>query len=110
MNQAQLRRALDALLHQSVHRHGGVPGVVAMVTDRKGNLYEGAVGTRELGNPAMPMATDAVFAIFSTTKAMTVTCALQLIEEGLLSLSDPVDRYLPEIAELQVLTGFDAAG
>jgi methyl acetate hydrolase len=56
------------------------------------------------------MATDAVFAIFSTTKAMTVTCALQLIEEGRLSLSDPVDRYLPEIAELQVLTGFDAAG
>lgn len=110
MNQPQLKRALDALLHQSVHRHGGVPGVVAMVTDRKGNLYEGAAGTRELGNPAMPMATDAVFAIFSTTKAMTVTCALQLIEEGRLSLSDPVDRYLPEIAELQVLTGFDAAG
>lgn len=110
MNQPQLKGALDALLHQSVHRHGGVPGVVAMVTDRKGNLYEGAAGTRELGNPAMPMATDAVFAIFSTTKAMTVTCALQLIEEGRLSLSDPVDRYLPEIAELQVLTGFDAAG
>ncbi|TXH04876.1 MAG: class A beta-lactamase-related serine hydrolase [Rhodocyclaceae bacterium] len=110
MNQPQLKRALDALLHQSVHRHGGVPGVVAMVTDRQGNLYEGAAGTRELGNPAMPMATDAVFAIFSTTKAMTVTCALQLIEEGRLSLSDPVDRYLPEIAELQVLTGFDAAG
>lgn len=110
MNQPQLKRALDALLHQSVHRHGGVPGVVAMVTDRKGNLYEGAAGTRELGNPAMPMATDAVFAIFSTTKAMTVTCALQLIEEGRLSLTDPVDRYLPEITELQVLTGFDAAG
>jgi methyl acetate hydrolase len=110
MNQPQLKRALDALLHQSVHRHGGVPGVVAMVTDRQGNLYEGAAGTRELGNPAMPMATDAVFAIFSTTKAMTVTCALQLIEEGLLSLTDPVDRYLPEIAELQVLTGFNAVG
>jgi len=110
MNQAQLKKALDALLHQSVHRHGGVPGVVAMVTDRQGNLYEGAAGTRELGNPAMPMATDAVFAIFSTTKAMTVTCALQLIEEGLLSLNDLVDRYLPEIAELQVLTGFDADG
>ena len=110
MNQSKLQRTLDALLHQSVHRHGGVPGVVAMVTDRNGNLYEGAVGIRELGNPATPMDTDAVFAIFSTTKAMTVTCALQLIEEGLLSLEDPVDRYLPEINELQVLTGFDAAG
>lgn len=110
MNQSKLQRTLDALLHQSVHRHGGVPGVVAMVTDRNGNLYEGAFGTRELGNPAMPMNTDAVFAIFSTTKAMTVACALQLIEEGVLSLEDPADRYLPEINELQVLTGFDAAG
>ncbi len=110
MNQTKLQRALDALLHQSVHRHGGVPGVVAMVTDRNGNLYEGAAGTRELGNPALTMSTDAVFAIFSTTKAMTVTCALQLIEEGLLSLDAPVDRYLPEISELQVLTGFDSAG
>lgn len=110
MNQSKLQRALDALLHQSVHRYGGVPGVVAMVTDRNGNLYEGAAGTRELGNPAMTMSTDAVFAIFSTTKAMTVTCALQLIEEGLLSLDAPADRYLPEISELQVLMGFDSAG
>lgn len=110
MNQAQLQRGLDGLLQQSVHRHGGVPGVVAMLTDRNGNLYEGAAGTRELGNPAMPMSTDAVFAIFSTTKALTATCALQLIEEGLLSLDDPAERYLPEIGELRVLTGFDAAG
>jgi len=110
MNLVRFKEALDALLHQSVHRHGGVPGVVAMVTDRNGNLYEGAAGTRELGNPAAPMELDAVFALFSTTKAITAACALQLIEEGLLSLDDPVDHYLPEAAHLQVLTGFDANG
>jgi len=46
-----------------------VPGVVAMVTDRKENVYEGARGVRSLAtNEAMT--TDTVFAIFSTTKAI----------------------------------------
>ncbi|MRV70393.1 serine hydrolase [Duganella sp. FT92W] len=110
MNQPRFQKTLDTLLHQSVHRRGGVPGVVAMVTGRNGNLYEGAAGVRELGDTSRPMDTGAVFAIFSTTKAMTAACALQLVEEGLLSLDDPADRYLPEIGELGVLTGFDAAG
>ncbi|MFM0633134.1 serine hydrolase, partial [Paraburkholderia xenovorans] len=69
MTQVKMKSALDAVLKQSVERHGGVPGVVAMATDRHGNFYEGAVGTRELGKDS-PMTTDSVFAIFSTTKAL----------------------------------------
>ena len=57
-----LVQALDGLLHQTAHRHGGVPGVVAMVTDRDRNLYEGAAGVRQLGEAA-PMTLDTVFAI-----------------------------------------------
>lgn len=105
----RLQRALDAHLQQTTERHGGAPGVVAMVTDRKGNLYEGAAGTRELGQDK-PMALDSVFAIFSTTKALTGTCVMQLVEEGLVQLDEPAAKYLPEIAELQVLEGFDASG
>lgn len=103
------RAALDAALHQTTERHGGAPGVVAMATDRDGNFYEGASGTRELGQDR-PMTTDAVFAIFSTTKALTGTCVMQLVEEGRISLDDPAGRYVPEIDELQVLDGFDAGG
>jgi len=103
------RAALDAALHQTTQRHGGAPGVVAMATDRNGNFYEGASGTRELGQDR-PMTTDAVFAIFSTTKALTGTCVMQLVEEGRISLDDPAGRYVPEIDELQVLDGFDAGG
>lgn len=103
------RAALDAALHQTTQRHGGAPGVVAMATDRDGNFYEGASGTRELGQDR-PMTTDAVFAIFSTTKALTGTCVMQLVEEGRISLDDPAGRYVPEIDELQVLDGFDAGG
>jgi methyl acetate hydrolase len=105
----KLTTALDGLLQQTVQRHGGVPGVVAMVTDRKSNFYKGAAGVRELGQDA-PMTPDSVFAIFSTTKALTGTLVMQLVEEGLIDLADEAGRYLPEIDELQVLDGFDAAG
>ena len=59
MPQGTITSALDALLTQTTQRHGGVPGVVAMVTDRDGNIYEGAAGMRELGQD-QPMTTDAV--------------------------------------------------
>ena len=109
MTHHTLQTALDGLLHQTVHRHGGVPGVVAMVTDRLTEIYAGAAGVRELGQAA-PMTLDTVFAIFSTTKAMTATLALQLIEEGRLNLTDAAGDYAPEIDALQVLEGFDADG
>lgn len=105
----QLKTALDGLLLQTVSRRGGTPGIVAMVTDRNGNFYEGAAGVRQLGQDA-PMTTDSVFAIFSTTKALTGTLVMQLVEECKLSLDDDAGRYTPEIDELQVLDGFGADG
>jgi len=105
----KLKTALDGLLGQTAARHGGVPGVVAMATDRQANFYEGAAGVLELGKPD-PIGTDSVFAIFSTTKALTATLAMQLIEEGRIALDDPAGRYVPEIDRLKVLQGFDADG
>lgn len=105
----RLKTALDAVLQQTAGRHGGAPGVVAMVTDTRAELYAGAAGVRELGRDAA-MTTDSVFALFSTTKALTATLAMQLVEEGKLALTDEAGRYVPEIDELQVLDGFDAEG
>lgn len=104
-----VKAAADAVLSYTVGRAGGAPGVVAMATDRAGNFYEGAAGVRELGNE-QPMTTDSVMAIFSTTKAITGVALMQLVEEGKVSLSDPVSRYVPEIDEIRVLEGFDADG
>ena len=101
--------AADSILRCAVNAAGGVPGVVAMVTDRKANFYEGAAGRRELGKD-QPMTTDSVMAIFSTTKALTGTCIMQLVEEGKIRLEDAAKKYVPEIAEIQVLDGFDSAG
>jgi methyl acetate hydrolase len=87
----------------------GVPGVVAVATDRNANTYEGAFGVRQAGANT-PMTTDSVFAIFSTTKAITGTACLQLVEDGKLNLDAPAKTYAPEIGKLQVLDGFDDAG
>lgn len=104
-----LKQAADAALDSAVNVAGGAPGVVAMATDRNANIYEGAMGKRELGKD-QPMTLDSVMAIFSTTKAITGVTLMQLVEEGKISLNDPVKKYVPEIAELQVLEGFDADG
>ena len=97
------------MLRGAVEQENGVPGVVAMATDRDGNFYEGAAGERALGG-GQEMTTDTVFAIFSCTKAITGVAVMQLVEEGVLGLDDPAKEYAPEIAEIQVLEGFDDAG
>jgi methyl acetate hydrolase len=99
----------DAVLDRAVRAEVPVAGVVAMATDRDGNIYEGAAGVRRLGGDAA-MTTDDVFALFSTTKAITATAALQLVEEGRLDLDAPAAGYVPEIGELKVLDGFDDEG
>jgi methyl acetate hydrolase len=103
------REAADAVLKRAVTAESPVPGVVAMVTDRTGNVYEGAAGNRQAGGET-PMTTEDVFALSSTTKAVTATAALQLVEEERLDLDLPAKHYLPALGKLQVIEGFDAAG
>ena len=71
-----------------------VPGVVAMATDRTANIYEGAAGKRSLGQDP-DMTTDTVFAIFSTTKAITGAACLQLVEDGRRDLDAPAGSTRP---------------
>ena len=104
-----LATALDGVLRYAVNGAGGVPGVVAVVTDRHGPLYEGAFGTRQLGT-TQPMTLDTVMAIFSTTKALTGTALMQLVEEGRVHLDAPASTYVPALAAIQVLDGFDPDG
>src|SRR5690606_3203245 len=104
-----LHSAIDAILNKVTSGSPRVPGVVAIATDKNGNIYEGAAGKRMLGGDA-DMTTDTVFAIFSTTKAITGTAALQLVEDGRLDLDAPAKIYAPEIGRCQVLEGFDAQG
>ncbi len=101
-----LREIADRVLQGVAEQENGVPGVVAMATDRSGNTYEGAAGKRDLGT-GEEMTPDTVFAIFSCTKAITGAAVMQLVEKGEIKLSDPAKEYAPSIADIQVLEGFD---
>lgn len=103
-----MKTALDAVLSRAADR-GEVPGVVAMVADRKGLLYAGAFGRRRLGGDE-PMSPDTVAWVASMTKAITAAALLQLVEEGKVDLDAPASRYCREIGAAQVLHDFDAEG
>jgi methyl acetate hydrolase len=104
-----LKQAADFILHSKAHSDLKVPGVVAMATDRDANIYEGAAGRRAIGSD-LAMTTDTVMCIFSCTKSITGVTLMQLVEEGKVKLSDAAKDYVPEIAKIQVLEGFDDKG
>lgn len=106
---ADIKQACSAVLTGVTEGDSRVPGVVAMVTDRKGDIFSGVAGQRHLGGTEA-MTEDTVFAIFSTTKAIGGTAVMQCVEEGLLDLDAPAKDYAPAIGDLQVLEGFDASG
>ncbi|HWD60087.1 MAG TPA: serine hydrolase domain-containing protein [Stellaceae bacterium] len=99
---------IDEILKQAVD-DGTLPGVVAMAATIDGPVYEGAFGVRRLGDK-QPMTRDTVFRIASMTKAITAVAAMQLVEQGKLSLDAPVPAIDPGLAAPQVLDGFDATG
>jgi len=88
---------------------GAVAGVVAAVTNRSGTILEVAAGRQSVDAPE-PMEVDSVFWVASMTKALTTVAALQLVEEGLLTLNDPIGKILPDLANPVVLEGFAPDG
>ena len=99
--------AIDASLRSAVERQD-VPGVVALITDRKGIIYQGAFGVADVST-GRPLAANSLFRIASMTKAVTSAALMQLVEQGRIGLSDPAEKYLPELAGLKVLEKFDPA-
>jgi methyl acetate hydrolase len=90
-----------------------IPGVVAMAATSKEVIYQGAFGKRDLSKDDAKnneMTADSVFWIASMTKAITATAAMQLVEQGKLSLDEPIGKVLPDLASPKVLEGFDAKG
>jgi methyl acetate hydrolase len=101
------RRNVDVVLADAVARHD-VPGVVAMAVNRQGPLYQGAFGTADVSS-GRPMTVDTLFRFYSMTKPITSVAAMQLVEQGKLSLDVPASTYLPELATIPVVTSFDAS-
>src|SRR6184192_3373994 len=104
----QNKAQIDQLLRQKSDAKE-IPGVVAMAANSKEVIYQGAYGRRDLSKDDA-MTVDSVFWIASMTKAITAAGAMQLVEQGKLSLDAPIGKVVPDLAAPQVLEGFDAQG
>jgi methyl acetate hydrolase len=104
----QSKAQIDQLLQQKCDAKE-VPGVVATAANGSEVIYQGAFGKRDLGKDDA-MTSDSVFWIASMTKAITTAAGMQLVEQGKLSLDEPIGKVLPDLASPKVLEGFDASG
>jgi CubicO group peptidase (beta-lactamase class C family) len=103
LSKARLHR-----MHDIMSRHvenGSMPGLVTLVS-RHGEVHLDAIGDLALGGA--PMQRDTIFRIASMTKPVSAAAAMILVEECKLRLDDPVDKFLPELADRQVLRNLEA--
>jgi len=82
-------------------KEGKLAGANVLVMRRGHIVYLESFGERDLENEKA-MEKGTLFRIYSMTKAVTSAAALMLCEEGKMSLDDPVERFLPEMADRQV--------
>jgi len=102
---AASKAALDKVLSHAVEQHL-TPGVVGLVVDRNGVLFQGAAGFLDTERKT-PLPLNAIFHIASMTKPVTSVAVMMLREQGKLELDDPVSKYLPGFDHLQVITQYD---
>jgi len=91
--------SIDAIVEAAVEQ-GQVPGIVAAVARGKA-MHVTVAGVMAIGGA--PMQRDTLFRITSMTKPITAAAVLSFVDDGLLKIDDPVDRWLPELADRQVL-------
>jgi CubicO group peptidase (beta-lactamase class C family) len=96
-----------AKLHEVMAAHaasGDVPGAVSGIY--RGDAHVDVAGVKAFGSNDL-MARDTIFRIASVTKPMAAVAALTLVEECKIRLDDPVDKFLPELADRSVLKRID---
>jgi CubicO group peptidase (beta-lactamase class C family) len=87
-----------------------IPGAVVMIARNGRVVYDQAFGLRDPATGA-PMRTDSIFRIYSMTKPITGVAVLMLMQDGKISLSDPVSKYLPALKSMTVaVESADAQG
>src|SRR5438270_7565306 len=100
MSTAGLSRARLARMHDVMTGYverGDVPGLVTLVS-RRGEVHVDVIGTQAIADPA-PMRRDTIFRISSMTKPIIAAATMILVEECKLRMDEPVDRWIPELAD-----------
>jgi len=96
---------IEPWLNAALARHS-VPGAIAMIA-RGDQVHVFTAGASDVES-GTPMTRDTIIRIASMTKPITVTAALMLVEEARIALDDPVEQWLPELANRKVLRAIDS--
>ena len=88
---------------------GKIPGAVALVAKNGEVVYHKSFGFADIDAQA-PMQTDSIFRIASMTKPITSVAAMMLYEQGRFQLNDPLAKYIPEFANMAVISAVDENG
>ncbi len=94
---------LDAVLHRYVDQ-GKLPGVQTLVSRRGELVHRDRYGFADVAKE-VPVRDDTLYRIYSMTKPITSVALMMLFEEGHFLLENPVSRWIPEFADMQVWTG-----
>ncbi len=99
---------IDAAIAAEVEA-GRIPGAVALVSRKGETVYHKSFGFADI-EAQKPMRNDSIFRIASMTKAVTTVGVMQLYEQGLFQLNDPISKYIPAFANPQVMVASDDDG
>jgi CubicO group peptidase (beta-lactamase class C family) len=81
--------------------HSKIPGAVILIQQHGKPVYSQVFGMRDLSSDLL-MTSDTIFRLHSMTKPITSVAAMMLIDQGKLSLDDPVSKYIPSFADAKV--------
>ena len=98
-------KVIEELLTDDINNNK-IPGAVVLVGNEKEIVYQKAFGVK---NPLTneKYAIDDIFRIASMTKAITSVAVLKLWEDGKINLDDPIEKYIPEFKDAEILQTFN---
>src|ERR1700680_3587239 len=80
---------------------GKIPGAIMLIQQHGQPVYFENFGVRDVATQ-LPMTADTIFRLYSMSKPVTSVAAMMLVEDGKLSLDDPVSKYIPDFADVKV--------
>ncbi len=80
---------------------GKIPGAVLLIQQHGQPVLFDSFGVRDIDSKR-PMTADTIFRLYSMSKAITSVAAMMLVDDGKLSLDDPVSKYIPAFGDLKV--------
>lgn len=103
------RLACIAPVMQDFVKNNRLPGILTLIQRRGKVVHVGKYGMMDI-EAGKPMAEDAIFRIYSMTKPVISVAIMMLVEEGRLSLKDPVSDYIPAFGKTKVYAGSGVLG